>query len=242
MKMKAEVLNLLRVNKTFPKREIRTTSDGSSTIFVAELDEHYHSIHGAIQESKHVFIEAGLKYFIDQYQPEKIKIYEVGFGTGLNALLTANFIHDTNVKIEYFASEAYPLNLQEIESLNYTDEMEQNEKQLFLNLHKASWNEKVKISDQFTLCKQQEFLENRAALNSIDIVYFDAFAPSAQPELWTESIFKRINNEMSERGILVTYCAKGVVKRTLKSSGFKIEAIPGPPGKREMTRAFVNHE
>lgn len=230
------------MNNINPKRELFTTADGSSTFFVAQWDEHYHSIHGAIQESNHVFIAAGLKYFIEKYQPQTIKIYEVGFGTGLNAFLTASYIQNTSLKIEYYASEAYPLTLQEIELLNYTDQMDDVQKDLFLKLHDTPWNEKVEINPQFTLIKQNEFLETRSTIGNIDLIYFDAFAPSAQPELWTEAIFENLYNDMSDKGILVTYCAKGSVKRAMKSSGWKLEAIPGPPGKREMTRAFVHHE
>lgn len=230
------------MNNILPQRQVFTTKDGSSTFFVAQWDEHYHSIHGAVQESNHVFIEAGLKYFIDKYQPELIRIYEVGFGTGLNAFLTVNFLKNTLVKVEYYALEAYPLSLEEVRLLNYTEEMEQSQKDLFLKLHLTPWNEKVEISSQFTLIKQKEFLESRTSISAIDLVYFDAFAPSAQPELWTEEIFKNLLDDMSDKGILVTYCAKGSVKRAMKSAGWKIEAIPGPPGKREMTRAFAHHE
>lgn len=230
------------MNKTILKREIFTTKDGSSTFFVPELDEHYHSIHGAIQESNHVFIEAGLKYLMEKYQPKIIKVYEVGFGTGLNAFLTAFFIQNTSVKIEYYASEAYPLSLEEIELLNYTDQMEVQQKDLFLKLHATPWNQKTEITPQFSLIKQNEFLENRIPIGNIDLIYFDAFAPSAQPELWTEAIFENLFNDMSNKGMLVTYCAKGSVKRAMKSVGWKIEGISGPPGKREMTRAFSHHE
>lgn len=230
------------MNNILPKRQVFTTEDGSNTFFVPQWNEHYHSIHGAIQESNHVFIVAGLKYFINQYQPETIKIYEVGFGTGLNALLTASYIQNTSIKIEYYASEAYPLSNEEVKMLNYTELMEKQQKDLFAKLHTASWNEKVEITEQFALIKQKEFLENRISISSIDLVYFDAFAPSAQPELWTEEIFKNLLEDMSDNGILVTYCAKGSVKRAMKSVGWKIEGIPGPPGKREMTRAFAHHE
>lgn len=230
------------MNNTNPKRELYTTADGSSTFFVAQWDEHYHSIHGAIQESNHVFIEAGLKYFIEKYQLTTIKIYEVGFGTGLNAFLTASYLQTTTIKVEYYASEAYPLSLEEVEMLNYTEQMEEHQKELFLKLHTAPWNEKAEISNQFTLIKKQEFLESRTLIGSLDLIYFDAFAPSAQPELWTEDIFSNLLHDISDKGILVTYCAKGSVKRAMKSAGWKIESIPGPPGKREMTRAFVHHE
>lgn len=230
------------MNNTNPKRELYTTADGSSTFFVAQWDEHYHSIHGAIQESNHVFIEAGLKYFIEKYQPTTIKIYEVGFGTGLNAFLTASYLQTTTIKVEYYASEAYSLSLEEVEMLNYTEQMEEHQKELFLKLHTTPWNEKAEISNQFTLIKKQEFLESRTLIGSLDLIYFDAFAPSAQPELWTEDIFSNLLHDISDKGILVTYCAKGSVKRAMKSAGWKIESIPGPPGKREMTRAFVHHE
>lgn len=237
--MTARAVNLSRVNNQHPYREITTTRDGSKTLFVPHWDEHYHSIHGAMQESLHVFIQAGLKYFIEKNQPTEIRIFEVGFGTGLNAFLTAKIVKDLPVKIHYQSIEAYPLTMEEVAALNYVEAESEELQNLYFDLHKADWNRSVQITDNFVLEKQKGFLEEWKQLNLVDIVYFDAFAPSAQPDLWTEDIFRNLHKAMTERGILVTYCAKGSVKRAMKSVGWNIEKIPGPPGKREMTRAFV---
>ncbi|MCO5234539.1 MAG: tRNA (5-methylaminomethyl-2-thiouridine)(34)-methyltransferase MnmD [Chitinophagales bacterium] len=227
------------MNNAFPFRELKYTADGSATMYVPQWDEHYHSIHGAIQESEHVFINAGLKYFYEKYGMSEIQIYEVGFGTGLNALLSAKFATDNQIKVNYHAIEAYPLSLEEAISLNYTQNLDTQWKNIFEDLHRASWEEKVEISNYFSIYKEHGRIEDKKEVKSIDIVYFDAFAPSAQPELWTELIFKSFYDYMSPDGILVTYCAKGIVKRAMKSAGWSIEKLQGPPGKREMTRAFV---
>lgn len=225
------------MNKELPYREIATTADGSKTLFVPQWDEHYHSIHGARQESLHVFIDAGLKYYLEQYAPKLIHIFEVGLGTALNALLTAQHVKDHSVQIKYQSIEAYPLTMDEVHALNYIDANDEASYQLNTSLHQSSWGEWNAINENFSILKIHDFLENWNSEEKVDIVYFDAFAPSAQPQLWTEDIFRMIYENMSENGILVTYCAKGVVKRAMKAAGFKIEALPGPPGKREMTRA-----
>ncbi len=239
MVMTARAVNLSKVNNQHPYREITTTSDGSKTLFVPHWDEHYHSIHGAMQESLHVFIQAGLKYYIEKYQPDAIHIFEAGFGTGLNAFLTAKAVKDLPVKIHYQSIEAYPLTMEEVMALNYVEAESGELQNLYLDLHRTDWDRSVQITDNFVLEKQRGFLEEWEPSVPVDIVYFDAFAPSAQPDLWTEDIFRKLYTAMSERGILVTYCAKGSVKRAMKSVGWNIEKIPGPPGKREMTRAFV---
>lgn len=224
------------MNSQHPFREITTTADGSKTLFVPFWDEHYHSIHGARQESLHVFIDAGLKYIFDRNPSQVINIFEVGLGTGLNALLTAQYLKDTNHLVEYQSIEAYPLNEEEVHALNYV-QPEEVSYSLFQKIHQSPWGEWASISPQMNLLKIHSYLENWSTDRKIDLVYFDAFAPSAQPQLWTEEIFRLIFDSMSEEGVLVTYCAKGVVKRAMKAVGFKVEAIPGPPGKREMTRA-----
>lgn len=226
------------MNKELPYREIATTADGSKTLFVPQWDEHYHSIHGARQESLHVFIDAGLKYYLEQYAPKYIHIFEVGLGTGLNALLTAQNIDGQDIKVKYQSIEAYPLTMDEVSALNYIDKKDEEAYQLYHAIHQSSWDERNTINENFSILKVHNFLENWTSEEKVDLVYFDAFAPSAQPQLWTEDIFEMIYENMSENGVLVTYCAKGVVKRAMKAAGFKIEAIPGPPGKREMTRAI----
>lgn len=216
------------------KREFKITADGSHTLYVADLDETYHSTHGAIQEAKHVFIEAGLKYL----DKEEVNILEVGFGTGLNAFLT--LLESDNRIINYTGIEAFPLNEKLINQLNYTAELKstQLEKELFNKLHKVKWESYQKITPDFSLNKVKIELDAFKSDEQFDVIYFDAFGPRVQPEMWTEAIFKKMYDCLNDDGIIVTYCAKGSVKRGLKAVGFEIESLPGPPGKREMTRAI----
>lgn len=217
--------------------QLITTSDGSHSLFIESFDESYHSIHGAIQESKHVFIEAGLKNLTLE-EGQILEVLEMGFGTGLNVFLT--YLAAKKQAIHYTSLEAYPVEFEMIQQLNYVEELEVNEsdKAIFEKLHQADWNQKIAISTNFHLTKLNQKLEEvDLPSNHFDLVYYDAFAPSAQPELWTETIFTKLFACMKEGGVLTTYCAKGVVKRTLKKVGFQIKALPGPPGKREMTKA-----
>jgi tRNA U34 5-methylaminomethyl-2-thiouridine-forming methyltransferase MnmC len=217
------------------KRELRQTSDGSSTLFVPALDEHYHSIHGALQESLHVFIEAGFK----SREVQSISILEIGFGTGLNAWLTAIEAAKSDVQVEYTALEKYPLSDDEVAGLNYAQlKGYTGELPLFNQIHATEWESLQTITRHFSIRKMQVDLHDFNAQEVFDLIYFDAFAPSAQPDLWTEAIFNRIFIAMKPGGNLVTYCAKGQVKRNMKAAGFVVEALPGPPGKREMTRAI----
>lgn len=208
------------------------TVDGTVTLYVPELDEHYHSIHGACQESLHVFIDAGLKFVADR--TKTIRILEVGFGTGLNALLTYRHAEENRLRIEYCTVEKFPLDDNVIETLNYAKE---NEKKVFEKIHQCLWNENVRLSDSFSIEKINASLEeSKVAECKYDLIYFDAFAPLKQPELWTDGIFRKMFNSLNENGVLVTYCAKGEVRRVMKRAGFIVEKLPGPPGKREMTR------
>lgn len=219
------------------KREFIVTEDGSHTLYVPELKEHYHSTHGAVQESNHVFIEAGLSQLTDRSQ---VNILEIGLGTGLNALLTANYSVDKDLKISYNSIEKYPISSDEIANINYRSE---DPNTLFDKLHEVNWsrsaNSKERVTDLFEISKIEGDFKNISTFNlkDIDLVYFDAFAPDIQPDLWTIDIFRSIFTTMREHSILVTYCAKGVVRRTLQEVGFTVERIPGPPGKREMLRA-----
>jgi tRNA U34 5-methylaminomethyl-2-thiouridine-forming methyltransferase MnmC len=218
------------------QRKLVQTEDGSFTFFIEELDEHYHSIYGAIQEAQVVFINAGLQYF--ENLPH-LNILEIGFGTGLNALMTfQSKPHLQN--IQYFAVEKYPVTLEEMTHLNYSNLLNDERLQpIFEKLHTSNWNEKVDITLQFSLNKILGNLEDfKCEIHFFDLIYFDAFAPSAQPQLWSDSIFQKMFNALKSGGILVTYCAKGSVKRALKSVGFVVEALPGPKNKREMTRAI----
>lgn len=216
--------------------KLKTTADGSHTLFVPELNETYHSIHGAIQESQHVFIKNGLRYFNNK---ETINILEIGFGTGLNTLLTLLAIENSSQKVDYVSLEKFPLPNELIQQLNYPTQLKLNTTQtaLFNDLHKCEWNTPTPISNNFNLLKIEEDLADFQTTTTFDLIYFDAFAPEKQAELWTDVIFSKIYSLLNAGGILVTYCAKGVVKRTIKSVGFQLETLPGPPGKREMIRA-----
>lgn len=217
-------------------REIVTTKDSSSTLFVPGLDQHYHSMHGAMQESMHVFIEAGLHLFKDK---GKANILEIGLGTGLNALLTALEAERLNLSIDYTALEKYPLSIDEMLQLNYGELLQGAEtKRLLTELHQLKWGEKLELSSFFLLQKLEIDFKDYQEKEVHDLIYFDAFAPSAQPDLWTVDIFTSMYNSLKPGGKLVTYCVKGDVRRNMKSAGFEVEKIPGPPGKREMARAW----
>lgn len=217
--------------------KIITTSDGSHSLLNEELNETYHSVHGAIQESAHVFIKNGLDYFIHQSKPESISILEVGFGTGLNALLTIHHTLETSIHIKYVTVEAYPLEEEVWSALNYTDTI--GLKEYFLNLHQSSWETEQTILPNFQLLKLHTTLQQvKWQPKSFDLIYFDAFAPNKQPELWTFPILQKVSEAMKMDGVFVTYCAKGQLKRDLKTLGLITETLPGPPGKKEMVRAI----
>ena len=208
------------------------TNDGSHSIFNPEINECYHSKHGAIVESEHVFIRNGFSVVNKQ----NLNILEIGFGTGLNALLTSQKAVQKKVTVNYQTMELYPVSEDNYSKLNFTDliGIEQDE---LLKLHTTKWEKKCKINDFFSLTKFNADLENYTSDTKFDIIYFDAFSPEKQPELWTNIIFMKMHNYLKEGGFLVTYCAKGIVKRTMKSVGFEIIVLDGPPGKRQMTRA-----
>jgi tRNA U34 5-methylaminomethyl-2-thiouridine-forming methyltransferase MnmC len=216
------------------KREIIITSDGSSTIHLPEWDEQYHSKHGAIQEAKHVFIKNGLSLFSNK----NISILEIGFGTGLNSFITFLEAPKLNLEINYVGVEAYPVATEEIEKLNYVSELNAtNFKTIFTQMHEQQWEVKNKLTANFLLTKRNQFFNKIEDTNVFNLIYFDAFGARVQPELWTEAIFKIMFNALKSGGILVTYSAKGSVRRAMQSVGFTVEKLPGPPGKREMLRA-----
>ncbi len=223
------------------KTEIIKTADGSHSIYVKELDEHYHSIHGAIQESKHVFIEMGLKYTAATIPNSEMTILEIGLGTGLNAFLTFIESKKTDSLINYTSIEAYPISAEIAHQLNYLDLLnEQKNESIFNEIHTCEWNKKNWISNQFTFRKIQNTLQQIVFDDTYNLIYFDAFGPRVQPEMWTEEVFAKLYAATLPNGCLVTYCAKGEVKRTLKKVGFIVETLQGPPGKREMVRAIKN--
>ena len=224
------------------ERRIIKTADGSDTVFIPEMNVSYHSKHGAIQESMHVFIEAGLRYIINQLTNKPINIFEMGFGTGLNAFLTVIEAEEKGIKVYYETVEKFPLSKEDVDSLNY-EAVVKHEK-LFQQIHECKWNKEVRLNEYFTLKKVHEDLINYSTevlseVEGFNIIYYDAFAPIAQPELWTEDTFKHLYLMLLPGGILVTYCSKGSVRRAMKAAGFNVKKIPGPPGKREMVRAFI---
>ncbi len=216
--------------------EIQLTADGSHTLFIPELDEHYHSVNGAIQESKHVFIDAGLH----QVEKEKINILEIGFGTGLNTFLTLLDTLSSGKRIDYITLEAYPLKDSITEKLNYSSHFSDIDKNLFTDLHSAEWEKETIITSSFFLTKiEADFtiFDFSRFEHTFDLIYFDAFAPDKQPQMWTQPLFDKLYRVTAESGILTTYCAKGAVRRMLQQAGYRVERLPGPPGKREMLRA-----
>jgi tRNA U34 5-methylaminomethyl-2-thiouridine-forming methyltransferase MnmC len=220
-------------------KKIILTADGSSTIYVESLDECYHSVHGAIQESQHIFIQSGL-HVEHIKEMQLISILEIGFGTGLNALLTYFSVHKTTQKVRYTGIEPYPISAEEIELLNYGDRLSfPYVEDVFKRFHSVEWEIPVFLSDHFVLTKRKiSILDIALPFDVFDLVYFDAFSPDVQPELWSDAVFENIFNSMKPQGILLTYSTKGDVKRSLKRTGFHIEKLPGPVGKREILRAF----
>lgn len=209
--------------------KLKTSDDGSHTLYVPELDEHYHSTNGAYNESVHVFIAPNLLHT----SKSNISIIEIGFGTGLNTFLTA--LNQNDKTIFYHSLEKYPLTSELTEQLNFASNEE--EQTLFSKMHQLPWQIPGELKDGFTLLKDENDLTSIIFDKSYDLVYFDAFAPEKQPEMWAPELFQKIYNAMNENGILTTYCAKGVVRRTLQACGFEVERLPGPKGKREMLRA-----
>jgi tRNA U34 5-methylaminomethyl-2-thiouridine-forming methyltransferase MnmC len=218
-------------------REIVVTRDGSHTVAIPEKRVMYHSVHGAMQESVHVFIEAGLRYVAGRAeQPDSIRIFEMGFGTGLNAFLTAIEAAEKNISIHYTTVEAFPLTTDEAAVLNYAETL--GHAALFRQLHACSWNEEARLSDFFTITKHQTELMDFSTSQRFNLIYYDAFAPSAQPELWTKEVFEKLYNLLEPGSVLVTYCSKGDVRRAMLKAGFAATRLAGPPGKREMLRGI----
>ena len=210
------------------------TDDDSMSLQNCTLNESYHSGFGALQESKHVFIKNGLNNFIDK---KEINILEFGFGTGLNTLLALEFAKTNKIKISYISIEKYPVELKYIQRLNY-DELVPKVGNKFIDLHKSEWEKEVKISEYFTLIKiENDFLETELPQN-IDVVFYDAFSPDTQPELWTKELFSNIFNHMNSNSILTTYSSKGIVKQALRNSGFKVKRLEGPIGKHHILNAI----
>lgn len=215
-------------------KEFVITEDGSHTIYLPEMDEHYHSTHGAVQESLHVYINQGLL----QSTQKEISVLEIGFGTGLNAFLTCVFAIRNNLKVTYTSIEKFPLTEAEFTKLNYSEKIFTDYADLFKKMHQCQWNSLVGIVQEFSIRKVQADLLTWEfdPTEQFNLLYYDAFAPTKQPEMWTEELINKVSASVKKDGILVTYCAKGVVRRAFAAAGFQMERIPGPVGKKEILR------
>ena len=216
---------------------IEISGDGSHTLFVPALGEHYHSMRGAVQEAMHVYLRAGLQ----RCDKQEIHLLEIGFSTRLNAFLTLLDTEASGKIIHYTALEKYPIAIEQARELNYSDIIAPSREEEFTRLHEAPWNEWAAITPRFKLNKREhdvtrpeEFLPDAL----FDVIYFDAFGPEKQPDMWTRDIFERVHALSGEGAVLTTYCAKGAVRRMLQEIGYRVERLPGPPGKREMLRAI----
>lgn len=216
------------------KQQLVKTTDGSHTIYVPELDEHYHSVHGALQESYHIFLKAGYNFC----KADPLNILEVGFGTGLNAFLTAIECNKDNKKVIYTTVEKYPLEDEIVKQLNYLSLPGLGEKELFEKIHSSVWGIRYEISETFAIHKIKADLTSIELSGSYDLIYFDAFGPDKQPEMWSREMIEKISGVTCTGGVFVTYSVKGELKRNLKACGFKIDLLPGPPGKRQMLRGI----
>jgi len=215
---------------------LQVTKDGSHTLMSNYENESYHSSYGAIQESTHIFIEAGLSAYYNQNRGE-VKILEIGIGTGLNILLTYLWAQEHNVAIEYFGFEPYPISNSEVISLNYPQQLNVD-REIFYSIHDSDFDRK-RLLENFRLTINKTKIEDfQLPVDYFNVILFDAFSPSSQPELWTSSVFESLYISLKRGGVLTTYSCKGTVKRALKESGFRIEKLPGPPGKREFLRAW----
>ncbi len=216
------------------RREIKITADGSATIYLPDLDESYHSRHGAIQEAEHVFIQNGLNLL----QVQSVCILEMGFGTGLNALLTYHHTAKSGKKVDYVGVEAFPISDDEVRLMRYADFVDPSFEPVFQQMHACPWGMPCRISDHFTLEKHQTRFESIDFENRFDMVYFDAFGFQVQPELWSASIFSSLYRALKPGGLLVTYAARTIIRDNMKAAGFSVRKCPGPPGKREMMQAI----
>ncbi len=217
------------------QRKIITTKDNSKTLFIPEMDETYHYIHGALTEAIHIFIHHG----VDQFKNKpNVKVFEMGFGTGLNAILTYRYSSEQNLNINYKGIEKYPISQQELEALNYSKllDLSVKETEVLNQMHSQNFK-----SDRFNFTLSVDDIKQLPLPeNEFDLIYFDAFAPNHQPDLWQPNILSKMYKSLVSGGFLITYCAQGQFKRDLKSVGFELVALPGPPGKREITKAIKN--
>lgn len=221
------------------QRVIQVTADGSTTIHIPDWNENYHSKHGAIQEAQHVFIKNGLHVFGEG----SISILEIGFGTGLNAFITWLETKKCACDIDYVGVEAFPINAEEVQAMNYPQQLQAVcDSDVFLQMHNLAWEKTHLLSENFKLTKRKQLIEEIRDHAAFNLIYFDAFGYRVQPELWTEDVFLRMYRALKPGGILVTYAARGIVKRNMLAAGFSVEKLEGPPGKREMFRASKSTE
>ena len=219
------------------KREVIETADGSKTLFIPDMNEQYHSVNGALTESEYVFLKQGYLH----HKSKTPVVFEVGFGTGLNALVTALKAAEQKRKTRFISIEKYPLSDIELKELEYDKLISQAAADLFTKIHEAKWNEEEKITEDFSILKIEADLKTFSFDNlpQFDLIYFDAFAPDKQPDLWSAQIFENIYKASNTKAVFVTYCAKGVIRRQLEATGFAVERLPGPPGKRQMMRGLA---
>ena len=218
--------------------EIITTSDGSHSLRNTRLNETYHSVHGALQESVHVFIRNGLQYFHRTHMAKSVSVLEIGFGTGLNALLTWEYAREHKLGIRYTTLEPFPLVENVWSKLNYAH----SDPRRFRLIHEAAWDKEVLLAGEFSIQKRRCALADANLDESCDVIYFDAFAPTVQPELWSHDALKLVTRKLNRPGVFVTYSAKGQLKRDLRDLGLQVETLPGPPGKNEMVRGINSGE
>ncbi len=217
--------------------EVIVTADGSKTLYMAGLDEQYHSLNGAFTESRHVFLNNGLLFHEEK---PTLNVLEIGFGTGLNALLTGLATLERKINVNYLGLEKYPLSSETVSELNYGGYLGGAATEISGAIEEAVWNRVTEIHPWFRLCKLEADLlkVGKELLMQADVVYFDAFGPEKQPEMWAGQVFEMLYGLMATGGVIVTYSAKGEVRRRMASAGFSMERLPGPPGKREMLRGI----
>ena len=220
------------------KKEFVITEDGSHTILLPDLKVTYHSTHGAVQESNHVYIQSGLD-FVAENNNSSINIFEMGFGTGLNALLTCIWADEHKIPVQFTSIDLYPITTEEANALNYHSILEKD-KHYFSKIHTIEWEKNIEVSPLFQLTKKQISFVDFDSAATYNLIYFDAFDPSVQPELWTTDVFIKLYNMLSINGVLVTYSSKSDVRRSMQSAGFRTEKLNGPPGKRDILRAIKN--
>ncbi|HQW68474.1 MAG TPA: tRNA (5-methylaminomethyl-2-thiouridine)(34)-methyltransferase MnmD [Flavobacterium sp.] len=224
------------------KKEIIQTKDGSTTFYLPELNETYHSKNGAIQEAYHVFIKNGFSLFeghelLRTGEAKPISILEIGFGTGLNAFITSLESQNNNQTVDYVGVEAYPITQEEALTMNYANQIDASKNEVFQKIHQIDWEIPIQVNPTFQLTKRKQLFQDIVDVEVFDLIYFDAFGYDVQPELWSDEIFEKMFIALKSGGVLVTYACRSVIKNSMISAGFKIEKLPGAPGKREMLRA-----